>query len=194
MCTVMDSFLKHVFVRAGKHTTVHGVHPHLNCLYTGGNNKIHLHHTLAALKRYIPASLVTPLPNSEQINHPCSNHTYTKSTPNHMPPLQHTYTTHIISSTAPTYAPHCHPWILDRPRQSDCTAGQMDREPGWWTTSGKIRLFPLARVMGVGRQQQQQQPELLKLFEPQEYFVMIFHGFYKGRILLSRPTVFPTTT
>ena len=24
----MDSFLKHIFVRAGKHTTVHGVHPH----------------------------------------------------------------------------------------------------------------------------------------------------------------------
>ena len=24
----MDSFLKRVFVRAGKHTTVHGVHPH----------------------------------------------------------------------------------------------------------------------------------------------------------------------
>ena len=31
----------------------------------------------------------------------------------------------------------------------------MDREPGWWTTSGNIRLPPLARVMGVGRQQQQ---------------------------------------
>ena len=27
----------------------------------------------------------------------------------------------------------------------------MDREAGWWTTSGKIGL---ARVMGVGRQQQ----------------------------------------
>ena len=23
----------------------------------------------------------------------------------------HTHDTHIISSTAPTYAPHCHPWI-----------------------------------------------------------------------------------
>ena len=28
MCTVMDSFLKGVFVRADKHTSVHGVHPH----------------------------------------------------------------------------------------------------------------------------------------------------------------------
>ena len=29
----------------------------------------------------------------------------------------------------------------------------LDREAGWWTTSGNIRLPPLARVMGVGRQQ-----------------------------------------
>ena len=28
MCTDLDSFLKSVFVRAGKHTSVHGVHPH----------------------------------------------------------------------------------------------------------------------------------------------------------------------
>ena len=34
----------------------------------------------------------------------------------------------------------------------------MDREAGWWTTSGNIGLPPpLARVMGVGRQQQQDQ-------------------------------------
>ena len=30
----------------------------------------------------------------------------------------------------------------------------MDGEAGWWTTSGNIGLPPLARVMGVGRQQQ----------------------------------------
>ena len=29
----------------------------------------------------------------------------------------------------------------------------MDGEAGWWTTSGNIGLPPLARVMGVGRQQ-----------------------------------------
>ena len=38
----------------------------------------HLHHTLVALKRYLFSSLVTPLPNSEQIKHPSSKHTYTK--------------------------------------------------------------------------------------------------------------------
>ena len=31
----------------------------------------------------------------------------------------------------------------------------MDGEAGWWTTSGKIGLPPLAMVMGVDRQQQQ---------------------------------------
>ena len=29
----------------------------------------------------------------------------------------------------------------------------MDGEAGWWTTSRNIGLPPLARVMGVGRQQ-----------------------------------------
>ena len=45
------------------------------------------------------------------------------------------------------------PGFVDRPRRSDCTAGQMDGEAGWWTTSGTIGLPPLARAMGVGRQQ-----------------------------------------
>ena len=31
----------------------------------------------------------------------------------------------------------------------------MDGEAGWWTTCGNIGLPPLARVMGMGRQQQQ---------------------------------------
>ena len=34
----------------------------------------------------------------------------------------------------------------------------MDREAGWWTTSGNIGLPPLARAMGVGRQQQPSGP------------------------------------
>ena len=54
--------------------------------------------------------------------------------------------------------PHTHhivtPGFVDRPRGSDCTASQMDGEAGWWTTSGKIGLPPLARVMGLGGQQQ----------------------------------------
>ena len=46
------------------------------------------------------------------------------------------------------------PGFVDRPRRGDCTAGQMNGEADWWITSGNIRLSPLARVMGVGRQQQ----------------------------------------
>ena len=36
---------------------------------------------------------------------------YAKSHPSALFPLCNTHT-HIISSTSPTYAPHCHPWIL----------------------------------------------------------------------------------
>ena len=120
----------------------------------------HLHHTLSAL--YFPFSLVAPLHNSEQINHPSSKYAYTKLTPKHIhhhyaPSVTLTHTTHIISSTAPTYAPHSHHYIfVDISCRSECTAGQMDGEAGWWTTSGRIGLPPLASVMGVGRQQQQQ--------------------------------------
>ena len=74
-----------------------------------------------------------------------------------MPPLLHSNSRHTSSFQLP---PHIHhistPGFMDRPRRSDCTAGQMNGEPGWWTTSGKIGLPPLARVMGVGRQKQQQ--------------------------------------
>ena len=130
-------------------------------LATRGNNKYcaHLHHTLAALKRYFPASFVAPLPSSEQTNIPSSNHTYTKSTPKH---IHHHYAPSVTSTTRHTSSlqlhPHMHhivaPGFVDRPRRSDCTAGQMDGEAGCWTTSGNIGLPPLARVMGVGRQQQ----------------------------------------
>ena len=63
-----------------------------------------------------------------------------------------TYTTHIISSTTTTYAPHYHLWICGR--RSDGNAGKMDGEASWWTTSRKIELSTLARVKGVGTQHQ----------------------------------------
>ena len=123
-------------------------------LATRGNSKIlrtHFHHTLAALKKYFPSSLVAGLLNSGQINQPSSKYTYTKSKSKHIhhhyaPSVTLTHTTHIISSTAPTYAPHCHPGFVDRPHQSECTAGQMDEEAGCWTSSRKISLPPLAMV------------------------------------------------
>ena len=72
----------------------------------------HLHHISVALKRYFPVSLNAPLPNSEQINHPFSKHTYTKSTPNHIhhhyaPFVTLTYTTHIFNFTH-----NDEPWVI----------------------------------------------------------------------------------
>ena len=78
-------------------------------LATIGNNKM-LRTTpphISSSEEIFPASLVAPLPNSEQINHSFSNHTYTKSMLNHIydhydhyaPFVTLTYTKHIISST-----------------------------------------------------------------------------------------------
>ena len=83
---------------------------------TGGNNKILCSPPphISSSEDIHPGSLVATLPNPEQINQASSNYIYTKSTPNHIhhhyaPSVTLTHTTHIISSTAPTYAAHCHP-------------------------------------------------------------------------------------
>ena len=104
-----------------QHLLSHPLQKHTSTLQGFKKYCAHLYHTLAVLKRYLPASLVTPLPNPEQINH-----TYTKSTPNHIyhhyapfvtltytthiyhhyaPFVTLTYTTHIIFSIAPTLSP-----------------------------------------------------------------------------------------
>ena len=111
-------------------------------LATRGNNKIcaHLHHTLAALKRYI----VAPLPSSEQTNLPSSNLLHKVDAKTHPSPL--------VTSTQDTHHLfnwHCRPW-MDRPRRSDCTAGQMDGEAGWWTTSREHRTPPTSKGHGSG--------------------------------------------
>ena len=57
----------------------------------------------------------------------------------HTPSLQlHPHTHHIVT-----------PGFVDRLRRSDYTAGQIDGEADWWTTSGNISFLPRARVMGV---------------------------------------------
>ena len=91
-------------------------------LATRGNNKIycaHLHHTLAALKRYFPASLVASLPNSEQINHPSSNHIYTQVDANHIHQHPHgnthTHDTHHLFNCTHIVTPG----FVDRPRRND---------------------------------------------------------------------------
>ena len=93
-------------------------------LSTRGNTKI-----LCTLPLHIISSedtlirsLVVPWPNSEQINHPFSNHTYTTSTPTHIhhyydPFITHIHSIHVISSTHP----HAHqvvtPGFMDKHRQ-----------------------------------------------------------------------------
>ena len=116
-------------------------------LATRGNNKI----------------LRTPPPHLHS-----SNHTYTKSTPKHIhhyyaPSVTSTHTTHIISSTAPTYAPHCHPciWGQTPPEWLHCWP---DGRRSWLVDHKREHpIPPLARVMGVGRQQHQKC--VIKLYE-----------------------------
>ena len=107
------------------HTSIVSMH-----LATRGNNKIlrtppsHI----SSAEEILP---VSPLPNSEQTNLPSSNHTYRKSTPNHIhhhySPLQHPHTPSL------QLHPHTHHTVthgfVDRPRWSDGAAGQ-------WTKMG----------------------------------------------------------
>ena len=141
------------------HTSIVSKH-----LATRGNNKIlrtsppHINSSeerLPCLTRRTLAKLRTN-------KFPFLNHTYAKSTPVHIhhhyaPSVTSTHTAHIISSTEPTYAPHCHPWICGQTPPGDCTAGQMDGEAGWWTTIGNIGLPPTSKGHGRGRQQQDYQ-------------------------------------
>ena len=98
-------------------------------LATRGNNTIMrtpLSH-ISSSEEIFPASLNAPLPNSEQINQPFSNHTYINSTPTYIyhhyaPFVTLSHMTHTISSTTPTYAPHCHPWICGQSPPGDGTA------------------------------------------------------------------------
>ena len=103
-------------------------------LATRGNNKIlrtpppHI----SSSEELLPASLVAPLPNSEQIYHPSSNQIYIKSTPNH---IHHHYAlSHTRHTSSLQLHPHTHhfgtPGFVDRPRRCDYTAGQMNEEAG----------------------------------------------------------------
>ena len=58
----------------------------------------------------------------------------------------------------------------------------MDGEAGWWTTSGNIGLPPLARVMGVGRQQQARHVKLCQMTRKMDkVFLGYMFFFYLGR-------------
>ena len=87
-------------------------------LATRGNNKI-LHTPpphISSSEEILPRLTRRTLAQLRTNKSPFLKSTYTKSMPNHIhhhyaPSVTSTHTTHIISSTASTYAPHCHPWI-----------------------------------------------------------------------------------
>ena len=100
-------------------------------LIMANNNNI-----LVSLNRHFPASFIAPLPNSDQINHPFSNH---NSHPSQLFPLCNTHNTHhlfICTHIHTTLSPldlwtdlagrrHCWPdgrrtWLVDH-KQEDRT-------------------------------------------------------------------------
>ena len=94
--------------------------------YTEYTNIQHYHQQRPLHNKPIPQIPQSPFLNSylnkvDAKSHPSPLCSYKTPTP----------TTHIISSTVLTYAPHCHPGFVDRPRRSDGTDGQMDGESGW---------------------------------------------------------------
>ena len=117
-----------------RHKNKHALYTYIHLLFpTKCNNRLlrtpPLH--ISSSEEILPASLVAPVPTFEQINHPSSNHTCAKSTPNHIhyhysPSVTLTHTTHDthhlinIDHIRTTLSP------LDRLRWSDGTAGQMD--------------------------------------------------------------------
>ena len=82
----------------------------------------HLHHTLAALKRYFPPHSSHHWPTqNKQISLPqIIQKVDAKSHPSALCPLYNNHIQDTHSSTAPTYAPHCHPWIcVQNPLEPD---------------------------------------------------------------------------
>ena len=144
-------------------------------LATKGNNKIlctpppHTSSSEERLPRLTRRTLAQLRTNKSPFLKSYLHKVNAKTHPSPLCPLCniHTHDTHHLFNCIHIRTTLSPAGFVDRPRRSDCTAGQMDGEAGWWTTSGNIGLPPLARVMGVGRQQQQEisthiTPELTK--------------------------------
>ena len=130
-------------------------------LATRGNNKIL--HTLpphiSSSEKILPRLTRCTIAQLRTNQSPFLKSYYTMSTPNHInhhyaPCITLTHTTHIISSTAPTYAPHYPHWICVQtpPEWLHCWP---DGRRSWLVDHKREdRTPPLVRVMGVCRQQQ----------------------------------------
>ena len=102
----------------------------------------HFYHTLAALKRFFRlthSTLAQLRTNKSPFLKLYLHKVDAKLHPSTLCPLCNTHTRHTSSLQL---HPHTHHIVtlefVGRPRGSDCTAGQMDGEAGWWTTSGNI--------------------------------------------------------
>ena len=119
-CYEWGSIIVHTLTTRDIKTNMHHIHTSIvsRHLATRGNNKIlrtpPLH--ISSSEEILHRLTCRTLAHLEQLNHPSSNHIYTKSTPNHI-----------------------HHWLVDHKREH--------------------RTPPLARVMEVGRLQQQQQQQ-----------------------------------
>ena len=136
-------------------------------LATRGNNKIlrtptpHTSSSEEILPRLTHRTLAQLRTNKSPFLKSYLHKVDAKTHPSPLCPLCNIHT-HIISSTAPTYAP------LDLCTDPAGVTALLDGEAGWWTTSGNISLPPLARVMGVGRQQQ---PHRKTDYKPMVYII-----------------------
>ena len=128
-------------------------------LATRGNNKIlrtpppHTSSSEEILPRLTRRTLAQPRTNKSPFLKSYLHKVDAKTHPSPLCPLCHIHTydthhlfncTHIRTTLSP----------LDLWTDPAGVNALLDGEAGWWTTSGNIGLPPLARVMGVGRQQQ----------------------------------------
>ena len=100
------------------HTNKHASYAHTNCLWasTRGNIKIlrtplpHISSSEETLPRITRRAFAQLRTHKSPFFKSYLNKVDAKSQPSPLYPLCNTHT-RIISSTAPTYAPRCHPWI-----------------------------------------------------------------------------------
>ena len=94
--------------------------------------------TLAQSRKNIVTFLKSYFHRVDAKSHPSPLFHHTLTHTQHTPSLQlRLHTHHVIT-----------PRFVDRPLQSNGNAGQMDRDPTWWTTRGKIELPRTSKGLG----------------------------------------------
>ena len=128
-------------------TNVSHIHTYIvsRHLATRGNNKIlrtpppHISSPKELLPRLTRRTLAQLRTNKSPFLKSYLHNLNAKSLPSPLCTLcnNHTHTTHIISSTAPTYAPHCHLWICGRTRGIDALLARWTEKLGGGSQAGR---------------------------------------------------------